>query len=133
VSAPSAPPSVATSAPANSGGNPGQYKKGQNQQDFDANAKCDDLILYSDSYPYGLGCSVCNYAPNSLRYLRDHIRKVHLAKTYKCTYCELRTKRRADLVRHIKRIHEDPKRNAAAAAASGGGGGGGSINEFMPH
>ena len=44
----------------------------------DPNVKCDDLILYSDNYPYGLGCSVCNYAPNSLRYLRDHIRSINI-------------------------------------------------------
>ncbi len=95
------------------------YKKGQQHILLnDPSVKCDDLILYSDNYPYGLGCTVCNYAPNSLRYLRDHIRKVHLARTYKCTYCERKTKRRADLMRHIKRMHEDPKRAAAAVATA---------------
>lgn len=50
---------------------------------FGPEVKCDDLISYSSSYAHGLGCTVCNYAPQTLRYLRDHIRKVHLAKLYK--------------------------------------------------
>ncbi len=88
------------------------YKKGQNVE-FDDNTKVEDLVVYGDANTgQALSCSVCNYAPQSLRYLRDHIRKVHLAKTHKCTYCDLQTKRRADLVRHIQRIHEDPKRQA---------------------
>ncbi len=86
--------------------------------------KCDDLISYGSNYTHGMGCSVCNYAPPNLRYLRDHIRKVHLAKIYKCDYCDLKTKRRADLVRHVKRIHEDPKK-------AGGDGAGGVKQEFI--
>ena len=87
------------------------YKKGAHQT-FDPSTKVDDLILQNSSYPYGMGCSVCNYAPQTLRYLRDHIRKVHLSKLFPCPYCDLKTKRKADLKRHIQRIHEDPKRQA---------------------
>jgi coenzyme F420-reducing hydrogenase beta subunit len=100
-----------------------QYKKGQAHVEFGDNVKVDDLIIYGDATTgQSLGCTVCNYAPQSLRYLRDHIRKVHLAKTHKCTYCDLNTKRRADLVRHIQRIHEDPKRNNPGGAGNVGAG-----------
>lgn len=64
----------------------------------------DDLIVFSAE---GNRCSLCDYSSASLRYLRDHVRKVHLSKLIKCPHCDQKSKRKADLIKHIKRIHPD--------------------------
>ncbi len=50
-----------------------------------------------------------------MRYLRDHIRKVHLSKLIKCPHCELKTKRKGDLIKHIRRLHPETVQGGAGA------------------
>lgn len=79
----------------------------------------ESLIAYDEKLEHGYYCTVCKYSPSSMRYLRDHIRKVHLSKYIKCPHCELKTKRKADLMKHIKRLHpETGSDNAAASVAA---------------
>jgi uncharacterized protein YfaS (alpha-2-macroglobulin family) len=92
--------------------------------DADKGVTTESLIAYDEKLEHGYFCSVCKYSPSSMRYLRDHIRKVHLSKYIKCPHCELKTKRKADLMKHIKRLHpesgESPAAAVAAAAAAAG-------------
>ena len=36
----------------------------------------ESLIAYDEKLEHGYYCTVCKYSPSSMRYLRDHIRKV---------------------------------------------------------
>ena len=38
----------------------------------------ESLIAYDEKLEHGYYCTVCKYSPSSMRYLRDHIRKVLL-------------------------------------------------------
>ena len=52
-------------------------------------------------------CLMCGKKmKTSMRNMRDHIRKVHLKKPLKCPMCDLVTKRKYDLQKHIYRMHK---------------------------
>ena len=65
------------------------------------NKAVDDLIDKNSGNGL-LICSMCRSVQHtSDRYMREHIRRVHLAKNLKCFLCDFSTKRKYDLQKHI--------------------------------
>lgn len=70
-------------------------------------------VLQDDVKTKQFECAQCNVKFAAERYLKLHVYRKHKnheidSKTPSCVYCNIPFKRRCDMLRHIRRIHNEP-------------------------